>query len=248
MQQGLLPKAMRLDDPNSEVLQWAEDKAGPVPPELIRKAMSKFVDEIIMHPNVVNRPLWMSNPHFAMVAQLKGFMMTFGNTVGMRAWREVAKPLARGRIPLDEALRYFTALMLITAASIGIRELKDILRYGDEESPWEEKEPGDKFWTAIVDSNIFGPGTIVHDALRSTEYGVGLVEAVLGPTGTWGTSNIKSMLKLLQGKPKSLARTIVLSIPILNQLNKETKKEYMESVEESIEDVSEELGDTLWGD
>ena len=44
-----------------------------------------------------------------MVAQLKGFMMTFGNTVGMRAWREIAKPLAKGRIPLDEAMRYFTS-------------------------------------------------------------------------------------------------------------------------------------------
>ena len=77
---------------------------------------------------------------------------------------------------------------------------------------------------------------------------VGLAEALLGPTVTWGTSSIKSMLKFLQGKPKSLARTIVLSIPILNQLNKETKEEYMEAVEESIEDVSEELGDTLLGD
>ena len=35
MQQGLLPKAMKLDDPNSEVLHYGQkDKTGPVAPEL----------------------------------------------------------------------------------------------------------------------------------------------------------------------------------------------------------------------
>jgi hypothetical protein len=211
--------------------------------------MSKTTDEIIMSPNAVNRPIWMSNPHYAFAAQLKGFIMTIGNTVGYRLYKEVIKPVYTLRgLPVEEAFRYALAFSLIAAGTMGTKALKDIIRYGDEESPWEEKEPGDKFWTAIVDSNIFGPGTIVHDALRSTEYGVGLVEALLGPTVTWGTSIAKSMLKFLQGKPKSLARTLVLSVPILNQLKKETKEEYMESVEESIEDVSQELGDTLWGD
>ena len=31
-----------------------------------------------MAPNAINRPLWMSDPHLALVAQLKGFMFAFG--------------------------------------------------------------------------------------------------------------------------------------------------------------------------
>ena len=95
LQQGLVPKNLGLDNPNtSESLLWAEGKTTGVPPAIIRKSLSKFVDEIIMAPNAINRPLWMSNPHLAVFAQLKGFMFTFGNTVGMRLYREVLKPLA----------------------------------------------------------------------------------------------------------------------------------------------------------
>ena len=246
---GLVTSTVR-EPISNEIMNWVNDDTGTIDmPPIISKVMSKTTDEIIMSPNAVNRPIWMSNPHYTFAAQLKGFIMTIGNTVGYRLYKEVIKPVYTLRgLPVEEAFRYALAFSLIAAGTMGTKALKDIIRYGDEESPWEEKEPGDKFWTAIVDSNIFGPGTIVHDALRSTEYGVGLVEALLGPTVTWGTSIAKSMLKFLQGKPKSLARTLVLSVPILNQLKKETKEEYMESVEESIEDVSQELGDTLWGD
>ena len=238
MQQGLLPKAMRLDDPNSEVLQWAEDKAGPVPPELIRKAMSKFVDEIIMHPNVVNRPLWMSNPHFAMVAQLKGFMMTFGNTVGMRAWREVAKPLARGRIPLDEALRYFTALMLITAASIGIRELKDILRYGDEESPWKEQEGWGMWANALLDSNIFGPGTVVYDALNSHKYGTHPLPVLLGPGPQFINNLVRAVGQAANKQPRNLARAIAGGIPFVSAVTPTLKPEITDTLEDLLEEIT----------
>ena len=54
--------------------------------------MSKTINEIIMAPNVINRPLWMSDPRFALVAILRGFMMVFGNTVGPKFYKEVIKP------------------------------------------------------------------------------------------------------------------------------------------------------------
>ena len=71
------------------------------------------------------------------------------------------------------------------------------------------------------------------------------MEAVLGPTVTWTNDVIRSMSRFLQGKPKSLARTLVLATPILNQLGGEKKEEAIETVEEFIEDRSESLGDTF---
>ena len=237
MQQGLLPKAMKLDDPNSEVLLWAEGKTGPVAPELIRKAQSKFVDEVIMAPNVVNRPLWMSNPHFAMVAQLKGFMMTFGNTVGMRAWREIAKPLAKGRIPLDEALRYFTALMLITAASIGIRELKDILRYGDEESPWKEQEGWGMIFNALLDSNIFGPGTVAYDALNASKYGSSPLAVFLGPGPQFIDNMYSAVGQAANRQPRNLSRALASGIPFVSAITPTLKPEITDTIEDMLEEL-----------
>jgi hypothetical protein len=235
---GLIKQNMRLDDPDSEVIAWANDEAGPVPPELIRKAMSKFVDEIIMAPNVVNRPLWMSNPHLALVAQLKGFMMTFGNTVGMRAWREVAKPLARGRIPLDEALRYFTALMLITVASIGIRELKDILRYGDEESPWKEQEGWGMWANALLDSNIFGPGTVVYDALNSHKYGTHPLPVLLGPGPQFINNLVRAVGQAANNEPRNLARAIAGGIPFVSAVTPTLKPEITDTLEDLLEEIT----------
>ena len=58
------------------------------PPRLFQQAMARFVREIIMAPNVVNRPLWMSNPIYASLALLKGFMFTFGLTIMPKIWRD----------------------------------------------------------------------------------------------------------------------------------------------------------------
>ena len=231
---GLVDTNMRLEDSDSEVLAWLNDETGATPPALIRKAMSKFVDEIIMAPNVVNRPMWMSKPHLALVAQLKGFMMTFGNTVGGRFWREVMKPLARGRVPLDEAARYGAALMLIVAASIAIREMKDEIRYGDEPSAWKDSK-GWRMWRdALVASNIFGPGTFLYDALNASKYGASPLVSIAGP----GASQIERLLKALDqatsNSPRALATAAASSVPLLGAVFPTQKVEFADIIEEII--------------
>ena len=231
---GLIKQNMRLDDPDSEVIAWANDEAGPVPPELIRKAMSKFVDEIIMAPNVVNRPLWMSDPHLALVAQLKGFMMTFGNTVGGRFWREVMKPLARGRIPMGEAARYGVALMLIVAASTAIRELKDEIRYGDEPSAWKDAKGAKRWFDALIDSNIFGPGTVVYDALNASKYGSSAFATMAGPGASYIERLMDAVGQAINNKPRALARAIAGGIPFLGAIFPRQKPAVTGALEELI--------------
>jgi hypothetical protein len=239
---GLIKQNMELDNPDSEVLAWANDKAGPVPPVLIRRAMSKFVDEIIMAPNVVNRPLWMSDPHLALVAQLKGFMMTFGNTVGGRLWREVLKPLAIGgpegrRIPMDEAARYGMSLLLIIAASMAIREIKDEIRYGDEPSAWKDSKGGRKFIDAVVSSNIFGPGTVVYDSLNASKYGSSVLATIAGPGASYVERLVDAIGQATNNKPRALARAIASGIPFLSAVFPRQKP----AVTDTFEDILEEI-------
>ena len=49
----------------------------------------KIIEDVVVHPNPSNKPLWMSNPDFSMIAQLKTFPIVFGNTVVKRLLRKL---------------------------------------------------------------------------------------------------------------------------------------------------------------
>lgn len=49
----------------------------------------KIVEDVVIQPNPSNKPLWMSNPDFGMIAQLKTFPIVFGNTVVKRLLRKL---------------------------------------------------------------------------------------------------------------------------------------------------------------
>ena len=49
----------------------------------------KVVDDVVVHPRASNKPLWMSDPKLAMIAQLKTFPIVFGNTVVKRLLRKL---------------------------------------------------------------------------------------------------------------------------------------------------------------
>lgn len=177
LEQGLV-------EPESEVLQdWGSGKLEQ-DPKIIQQALAKTVDEIIQSPNVVNRPLWMSNPYLAPVAQLKGFMLVFGNTVGGAMLRDVFKPLARGRIPVGEAMKYTLMFSMIMSVMFGTQALKDSIRYGDDESPFDKKDNAEKFKDLLLATNIFGWGTLVNQALESKEFGSSPLVSLAGPAAS----------------------------------------------------------------
>ena len=237
-EQGLIVQNLGLNNnttiQNSQSVKWAEGNVDAVPPVLIRKALSKFVDEIIMAPNVVNRPLWMSNPYLAMFAQLKGFMFAFGNNVGMRIYREVFKPLAKGRIPAGEAAKVAMAFILITAGSIGIRELKDQIRYGDEPSNWKDLEGFEVWRQALISSNIFGPGTVVDQILNAAEFGSNPFAVTAGPGYQYLNKLISAIGQYTGGNPKALAKIISESIPGVSAVFPSKKPVIKEGVTEIL--------------
>ena len=51
--------------------------------------LHKVVDDVVVHPKATNKPLWMSDPRFAIIAQLKTFPIVFGNTVVKRLLRKL---------------------------------------------------------------------------------------------------------------------------------------------------------------
>tara|TARA_R110000744_G_scaffold367968_1_gene477659 strand:+ start:1137 stop:4589 length:3453 start_codon:yes stop_codon:yes gene_type:complete len=204
----------------AEIMAWAEATAeNPVPdPVIITKALGKTVDEIIMTPNVVNRPLWMSNPHLSPFAQLKGFMMVFGNTVGLKFFKEVFRPLAKGRIPVGDAMKYAITFTLLMSAIYGTQILKDVIKYGDdEESPTDDLEGFALMAHLIQMSNILGFGNVLIDALESEKYGV---DWYVAPAGPMPNKVIKLVTALrnfaVNDRPAALANWISKNTPIVN--------------------------------
>ena len=233
MEVGLTTKAIQ----SKEMVDFVEGRTKQ-PPPLFQKAMAKFVREIIMAPNVINRPLWMSNPHYAMLSLLKGFMFTFGLTVMPKMWRELFKPMITlRRMPVEAAVKYSLMFGLIIAGTMGIKEIKNYIRYGSE-GPYEDLSTFQKIIDAFVKSNIFGPGTILFDASKGYKYGASPLEVIAGPGLSQMSSLIKAMGQVSEGSFRSISRFFANSIPYFSAIApKKIKDTLTESTEETLEDL-----------
>jgi len=240
--------AQGLVKPMDDTLQdWANGLyEGRGAPELIRQAMSKTVDEFIMAPNAVNRPLWMSNPHLAWAAQLKGFLATFGNTVGTRLWRDIAVPLSKGRIPAADMMKYTIALSSIIAVSMAMQALRDQIRYGDDadDSPFSQLDGKEKIIEALLRSNIFGVATVPFDALSAEKYGSNFYESILGPSASQ-FANIAEAggSYVLSDDSRKLAKEISNLIPLLRNIpmSRDIKQEFVDAWEERLENFKDRI-------
>ena len=220
-----------------EVLTWfSEGMNNETTPEIVNRALGKLVDEVIMTPNVVNKPLWMSNPYLSPVAQLKGFMMVFGNTVGMRMYKDVFRPLYKLQLPAGEIAKYAMTFALLTSAIMGTQVIKNTIRYGDEESPWDRQTGWEKLWSAILQSNIFGYGNVFVEALRAERYGLDPITSFFGPAVAKTSGLIKAFGS---GSPQKIATALAKVTPGVASLSPEKRKSVTEPVKEFIEELIE---------
>jgi hypothetical protein len=222
---------------NQEIIDFAEGTTTEVPP-LLQKAMARFVSEIVMAPNVINRPLWMSAPKLAMVAQLKGFMFVFGNTILPKIWRDIFKPMVQmKRLPVTEAVKYSIAFGLIMWGTMGIQEIKDEIR-NDGDGPWSKLSTFQKIVDAFFRSNILGAGTVLFESARSYKYGVKPLETLAGPGLSWLSNAISVMAQATQGNLSKMARFFTNSVPIFSAAaGRDVKEDVKDWIEDKLEDV-----------
>ena len=232
------PKTDQFEDiteRQQQILDWANSPDLANPPDIITKGLGMVVEEVIMTPNAVNRPLWMSNPYLAPVALLKGFMTVFGNTVGMRFYKEVFQPLLKGRVPAGDIAKYAMTFTMLTGGILAAQALKNTVRYGKEDSPYDDLEGWEKIWSAILQSNIFGYGNVIVNALKSSEYGQDPVISILGPAAGKSSQVIKA---LASGSPKRIANAISANIPGLSALPAVSKEDINKQIEDLVKDVT----------
>jgi hypothetical protein len=139
--------------------------------DLLVPWLHKVVDDVVVHPKATNKPMWMSDPKLAIIAQLKTFPVVFGNTVVKRLLKKLnpkqcnpdfgAAVGAAGAIAMAYALVYVGEM------------LKDALKGQDFEEPGF-RETLDRAGLTGAPGAIFGSGRFQDDAttaLGGTAFG-----------------------------------------------------------------------------
>ena len=239
-------------------LEWARGNSEP--PVIIQRAIGKTVDEVIMSPNAVNRPLWMSNPHFALAAQLKGFMVVFGNTVGYKLWKEVFQPLSpvhrtregvkfgMPQVNPEATFRYALMFTVLLGAMYGTQIMKDVIRYDDpDDSPIQDLEGWELMLYLLRRSNIFGYGNIFIDAAESSKYGTSQIASLAGPVAVKLEQLANAMTAFGDGRPRQLASWMAKNTPFVGALGTDRLSEVpvfgTDDLEELLEPLSESIRD-----
>lgn len=139
----------------------------------VRNALNRFVDESILRPNAAQRPIWASDPNYALIFHLKSFMWSFHDRILRRAAQEAEFGNAAPLI----LLAAFIPAMIFSDM------LRDFLRYGTGGDPRKAKWGlEDHIWSATQRSGLNGIGQLLIDAKNDIQFGGLGYESLSGPT------------------------------------------------------------------
>jgi hypothetical protein len=228
---------------NKTLTEWIES-GGKDNPTLINRALSKAVDDNIMAPNTVNKPLLMSNPNYALIFQLKAFLTVFGNTVGFRIWRDITTPMYGGKaggLPKnpEAAVKAALSLAMIMTVAAAAQAMKDEIRYGDEDSPFDDKEGGAMLLHLLMNTGIFGAATFLKDMIDASENGSSPLAVLLGPI----PAKISDLISgLASSNPRTVARNITSTVPLLGNIPiaNSLRGDIVDSLEDTLVNVGYE--------
>jgi len=136
-------------------------------------AVNKWVDGAILRPNAAHKPVWMNDPHFALIAHLKQFVYSFQETILKR----VANEVRFGNVGPAYALAGYVPFMLAADT------VKGMLVGGGEQPDWKKGwDASDYLFYEVQRAGLFGVGQFGVDAAKDLYRGGLGVGALVGPT------------------------------------------------------------------
>lgn len=170
----------------------------------LRAAMIRYTNEAILRPNAAQRPVWASDPHFALIFHLKQFMWSFTQTILANAVHQAKNG------------RYAPLMLAGTLYPLGmgaVDALRDWLRYGDRGAPsMRDATFSDYAMRAMERSGMFGYQQLLLDAKDDVKYGGIGIESFLGPTA----GQAMDLLEIPGSNHKSLIDFIDRATPLQN--------------------------------
>lgn len=191
----------------AEVQAWSKSNQDFSTPEgkKVREGLQRFVESSTLRPNSAERPLWASDPRWALAWQLKGFFYSYGKVMLAGAKREASARLdgasaqdVNTYAAMTGAAGVFALMGIATMplAMVGM-ELREYAKFGlawaipgiDHEAKnyfrTDDMSWGTYMGAAFDRSFAAGPVTIAQQAMQAADWGRGVTGAaavVAGPT------------------------------------------------------------------
>jgi len=132
----------------------------------LRRALFKFVDSAVLRPNAAHRPIWGSDPRFALIFHLKQFTHSFQEVIMKRVWHEWKQGNTK---PAQVALTYIPFMAAADAAKAML------LGKGFDMSL------GQFFSKEVERSGLLGTGQYAVDAVQDMARGDNPAASFVGP-------------------------------------------------------------------
>lgn len=132
----------------------------------LRRALFKFVDSAVLRPNAAHRPIWGSDPRFALIFHLKQFTHSFQEVIMKRVWHEWKHGNTK---PAQVALTYIPFMAAADAAKAML------LGKGFDMSL------GQFFGKEVERSGLLGTGQYAVDAVQDMARGDNPAASFVGP-------------------------------------------------------------------
>ncbi len=184
-----------------EVLDWIAGGRKLTTPEgkKVAQGLQRFVESSTLRPNAAERPVWASDPHYALIWQLKGYFYSYGKVILGGMFSEAETRLREqnigtpwGRVGSAVGLMALTAVATMPLAMMGM-ELREYAKFGlaalfpfveadqkyfkTDRMDWPEY-----LGTAFEKSNFSGPFGLITGASQATNFGDSPLFTLLGPT------------------------------------------------------------------
>lgn len=139
----------------------------------IKMAINRWVDGAVLRPDAADKPPWMSDPHWALIAHLKQFTFAFHETIIKRVVHEYQN----GNYSPAMALAGYVPIMI--AADM----VKGLIQGGGEEPEWKQNwTASDYIWSGVQRGGLLGTGQFAVDMAGDVRDGGIGVGALSGPT------------------------------------------------------------------
>jgi hypothetical protein len=155
----------------------------------VRAAINMWVDGAVLRPDSVDKPIWMNDPHFMLIAHLKQFVYSFQETILKRTFHEYM----HGNYAPAMALTAYVPIMIASDA------IKALLQGGGELPEWKRNWGPSEY----LASGIERAGLLGKTQFTPTDPGM-----LVGPTG----QQLFGAMQAIEGKA-SAGRAAVKALP-----------------------------------
>ena len=139
----------------------------------VHAAINQWVDGAVLRPDAADKPIWMNDPHYALISHLKQFVFSFQKTILAR----VAHEFRNGNYTPSMALASYVPIMIAADTA------KGLLGNAGDTPEWK------KGWTVadhvgygVERAGLFGVGQFGLDIAQDLNRGGTGVGSLTGPT------------------------------------------------------------------